>query len=153
MNMKQKKASKINVDYLNRCVRALESAYKKMKEKPLDLDSDDISYEIYRAACIKEFEIILEQSGKLLRKRLRAWFSSHQEADRLTFKDLFRYSAKHGLMDVQQSERWIGYRDNRNNIVHDYGEGFAEETLKILPDFISDAKTLVKVLKSAEEET
>ena len=152
MDMRQKKASKINVDYLDRCVRVLESAYKKMKEKPLDPDSNDISYEIYRAACIKEFEIILEQSGKLLRKRLRAWFTSHQEADRLTFKDLFRYSAKHSLINIQQSERWIGYRDNRNNIAHDYGEGFAEEVLKILPDFISDAKDLVKVLREGDEE-
>ncbi len=25
-------------------------------------------YDIYRAACVKEFELVLEQNGKLLRK-------------------------------------------------------------------------------------
>ena len=37
----------------------------------------------YRAACVKEFELILEQSGKLLRKRLAAFFASNRQADRL----------------------------------------------------------------------
>ena len=146
--MTQKKADKINVDYLNRCVCALESAYKQMSNKP----PDDISYEIYRAACIKEFEIILEQSGKLLRKKLRAWFPSNQAVDRLTFKDIFRHSAKHGLINVEQSGRWLSYQD-RNSVAHDYGEGFAEETLKILPRFISDAKALVKILKDSSDDS
>lgn len=146
--MTEKKADKINIEYLDRCLKALETAYKQMKEKNLN----DISYEIYRSACIKEFEIILEQCGKLLRKKLRAWFSSHQAADRLTFKDIFRHSVKHGLIDIQQSERWLSYRDSRNNIAHDYGEGFAEEALRILPDFISDAKALVKVLREANDD-
>ena len=37
-------------------------------------------YDIYRAACVKEFELVLEQSGKLLRKRLAAWFASNRQA-------------------------------------------------------------------------
>ncbi len=137
-------AVKINVDYLSRCVEALESAYKQMRKKSID----DISYEIYRAACVKEFEIILEQCGKLLRKKLRDWLPSHKAVDRLAFKDIFRHAAKHSLIDIQHSERWLSYRDNRNNTAHDYGKGFAEETLKLLPHFISDAKAIVKILRS-----
>ncbi|MEN8219100.1 MAG: hypothetical protein ABFS56_22570 [Pseudomonadota bacterium] len=30
-------------------------------------------------------------------------------------------------------ERWFEYRDNRNNTAHDYGEHFAESTLKLFP--------------------
>ena len=52
-------------------------------------------YDIYRAASVKEFELVLEQSGKLLRKRLAAWFASNRQADRLPFKDLFRHAARH----------------------------------------------------------
>ena len=33
---------------------------------------------------------MLEQSGKLLHKRLAAYFASNRQADRLTFKELFR---------------------------------------------------------------
>ena len=33
---------------------------------------DDVLYDVFRAACVKEFELILEQGGRLLRKSLRA---------------------------------------------------------------------------------
>ena len=37
--------------------------------------------------------------------------------------------------------------DNRNYTAHDYGEGFAETTLKLLPNFIDDAKALAGVIE------
>ena len=91
-----------------------------------------------------------EQSGKLLKKRLAAFFASNRQADRLAFKDLFRYAAKHGLIDPDACERWLQYRDNRNDTAHDYGEGFAETTLKLLPDFIVDAKALAGVIEETD---
>ena len=110
----------------------------------------DIAYDIYRAACVKEFEIVLEQSGKLLRKRLCAYFASNRQADRLVFKDLFQHAVKHDLIDPDTCERWLKYRDNRSDTAHDYGEGFAETTLKLLPDFIADAKALADVIEEAD---
>jgi len=118
----------------------------------LRCDDDNVIYDIYRAACVKEFELVLEQSGKLLRKRLAAFFASNQQADRLTFKDLFRYAAKHALIDTDTVERWLDYRDNRNATAHDYGRDFAETTLKLLPVFIVDAKALVDMIEAAEDE-
>ena len=97
-------------------------------------------------------EIILEQCGSLLKKRLRPFFSSHRQADRLTFKDAFRNAAKHGLITVEASERWFVYRDNRNDTAHNYGERFAETTLKLLPDFISDAKALARVIAEGDDD-
>ena len=73
-----------------------------------------IGYDVFRAACVKEFELVLEQSGKLLRKRLAGYFASHRQADRLAFKDLFRHAAKHGLIAPAACERWLEYRDARN---------------------------------------
>ena len=101
------------------------------------------------------FEIVLEQSGKLLRKQLSAYFASKRQADRLTFKNLFRHfrhAAKHGLIDPDTCERWLEYRDNRSDTAHDYGEGFAETTLKLLPDFIADAKALAGVIEEADDD-
>ena len=74
-----------------------------------------------------------------MRKRLSPYFASNRQADRLVFKDLFRHAAKHGLIDSDAVERWLRYRDNRNQTAHDYGSGFAEATLKLLPGFIADA--------------
>ncbi len=136
----------IDTTFLRRCLDTLERALDELTRS----DPSDIAYDIYRAACVKEFEIVLEQSGKLLKKRLAAFFASNRQADRLAFKDLFRYAAKHGLIDPDACERWLQYRDNRNDTAHDYGEGFAETTLKLLPDFIVDAKALAGVIEETD---
>ena len=76
----------INTDFLERCVGTLEAAHAALP----DHEPDSVMYDIYRAACVKEFELALEQSGKLLKKRLRPYFASNRQADRLNFKDCFR---------------------------------------------------------------
>ncbi len=139
---------KLDTTFLHRCITSLERAINEIER--LD-DTEDILYEIYRAACVKEFELVLEQSGKLLRKRIAAFFASNLQADRLAFKDLFRHAAKHGLMDADTVERWVSYRDNRNNTAHDYGENFAEATLKLLPAFVADAKALADIIEAGED--
>ena len=138
----------IDTTFLRRCIGALELALGEIGEHQ---EADDFLYDIYRAACVKEFELVLEQSGKLLRKRLAAFFASNRQADRLVFKDLFRHAAKHGLMDPDAVERWLRYRDNRNDTAHDYGEDFAETTLKLLPAFVVDAKALADVIETTDD--
>ena len=105
---------------------------------------------MYRSACVKEFEIILEQAGKLLKKTLKPYYSSSSEVDKLVFKDIFRNSAKHGILSINEVDRWMMYRDNRNTTAHNYGVGFAEETLVLLPQFIADAKSLVKSISDSD---
>ncbi len=136
----------IDTTFLRRCIASLERAVEELDGLG---DSEDVLYDIYRAACVKEFELVLEQSGKLLRKRLAAYFASNRQADRLHFKDLFRHAAKHCLLDCEAVERWIGYRDNRNDTAHDYGEDFAEATLVLLPAFVDDAKAFADMIDDA----
>jgi len=138
----------IDTTFLRRCITSLERAIQGIES----YGNDNILYDVYRAACVKEFELILEQSGKLLRKWLAAYFASNRQADRLYFKDLFRHAAKHGLIDCGVVERWLAYRDNRNDTTHDYGEDFAEATLKLLPAFIEDAKALADMIEAADDE-
>lgn len=125
--------------YLERCVSTLEKAYGLLEKT----QTEDIEFDMYRSACIKEFEIILEQSGKLLKKVLKPYFASSKDVDMLVFKDIFRHAALHSIIDTESCERWLLYRDNRNSTAHDYGVGFAQETLKLLPTFISDAKNII----------
>ena len=139
----------IDTTFLRRCIGALETAFGEIGKHR---KSDDFMYDIYRAACVKEFELVLEQSGKLLRKRLAAFFASNRQADRLVFKDLFRHAARHGLIESDVSERWLVYRDNRNDTAHHYGEGFAETTLKLLPGFIADAKALADMIDATPDD-
>ena len=74
----------LQTDYLRRRIRTLELALERLR----DQESDDILYDVYRAACVKEFELVLDQGGKLLRKRLRPWFASNRQVDRLVFESV-----------------------------------------------------------------
>ena len=138
----------IDTTLLRRCLDTLESALREIaRHRP-----DSIAYDIYRAACVKEFDLVLEQSGKLLRKRLRPWFASNLQVDRLAFKDVFRHAAKCGLIDTQACERWLRYRDNRNDTAHDYGAAFAETTLKLLPGFLADSRALADLIEDGSDD-
>lgn len=134
----------IDTTFLRRCIQTLERAYVRLDQLP---SSDHPDYELYRAACVKEFELVLELAGKLLRKRIASYFASGKQVARLTYKDLFRHASRHDLMDIGMVERWIRYRDTRNETVHDYGEDFAESTLTLLPRFIGDAKALADLIE------
>ena len=132
----------LSTEYLERCIVTLESALQGLA----DHQPDEIAYDIYRAACVKEFELILEQSGKLLRRKISAWSASNQAVAKLTFKEVFRTAAKHSLIEAEECQRWLEYRESRNDTAHDYGEGFAESAVKLLPQFVLDAKALVRRL-------
>ncbi len=134
----------INTEYLARCLETLEKSYELIKTA----QPDSIEYEVYRNSLVKGFEITLEQSGKLLRKKLVPYFASKKIVDTLSFKDLFRNALKYSLIDEQTVERWFKYRDNRNSTAHDYGRAFAEETLILIDDFIEDVKSLKKIIEN-----
>ncbi len=137
-------SEKIDTSYLKKCNLALERAYSKL----LQHQEDDIEYEIYRSAVIKEFEIILELSGKLLKKVLRDYFHSHKAVDKLTFKEIFRQAGLHGLLTIDEVEHWLTYRDNRNSTSHDYGEALANKTLILIEDFIVDTNKVIEVINA-----
>ncbi len=134
---------KIDTTFYNRCILTLEKAHSLL----LESEAESIEYEMFRSACVKEFEIILEQTGKLLKKALNPYFHSNKAVDALVFKDLFRYAAQHSLINLESAERWFKYRENRNNTAHDYGVHFADKTLLLLTEFISDAKAIEDVFK------
>jgi len=135
----------LDITYFLRRINTLERAYGLLQ----DVEADSIEYDMYRSACIKEFEIILEQGGKLLRKVLKPYFHSDKEADKLYFKDIFRQAVLRDLISEDACERWLIYRDSRNNTAHDYGVNFAEDTLALLPQFIIDANQLADLISQS----
>lgn len=136
---------KIDTSYFERCIATLAKAVDLIGET----DQKQIEY-LYRSAAIKEFEILLEQSSKLLKKRLEPFFASRRQLDRLTFKDVFRYALKYNIIEPDVTDRWFEYRNNRNITAHDYGKGFAENTLVLLPQFIKDATELSNSINKIE---
>ena len=107
---------KINTEYLQKCIDTLEKSYIMIQQA----QEGTIDYELYRNSLVKGFEMTIEQSGKLLKKSLTPYFSSKRAIDTLTFKDIFRQAHKHSLLTEDETNRWMKYRDNRNNPTHDY---------------------------------
>jgi nucleotidyltransferase substrate binding protein (TIGR01987 family) len=134
----------LNVEHLRRTADTLEQAILKLAEIK---SADEVLYDLYRNAAIKSFELSLETTGKLLRKALKLYGGSPREVDKLVFNDVLRHAGKHGLLDILGVERWLAYRANRNSTAHDYGVGFADETLKILPAYLDDVRVLAATLQ------
>lgn len=132
----------ISVEYLLTCLEALKLAHNELLEQEVDSPRS----KVYRSAIIKEFEIVLEQSYKLLRRRLRPFFATNRAVYALTFKDCFRYAAQHSLITNEACIRWLEYRDSRNKVAHDYGESLAQDTLTLMPSLVEDAYALAEVL-------
>lgn len=135
---------RINTEILEKCILTLEKSYESIKKT----EEGSIDYEMYRNSLVKSFELTLEQSGKLLKKRIAPYFASNKAVDTLNFKDIFRNAFKHSLLTQEELERWFAYRNNRNNSAHDYGIKFAEETLVLINSFLTDVKNLIKVINN-----
>jgi nucleotidyltransferase substrate binding protein (TIGR01987 family) len=134
----------LNVEHLLRTAATLEQALLAIERTPTE---DAVMFDLFRNAAIKSFELSLETAGKLLRKALKAYGGSPRSVDALVFNDVLRHAGKHGLLDQQGVERWLAYRANRNTTAHDYGEGFANVTLKLLPAYLGDVRTLAAPLQ------
>lgn len=135
----------LQVTHLEKSLHTLAVALERLREAPPQSDN----YDVFRNAVVKGFELSLETSGKLLRRALKAYEGDPKTIDSLVFKDIIRHGAKHSLIEAGAVERWFAYRDNRNSTAHDYGAAFAEHTLRLLDDFVRDAKALSAALQSA----
>ena len=129
----------LHVDHLLRTAATLEQALLAIDQTSPD---EGVMYDLYRNAAIKSFELSLETSGKLLRKAIKAYGGNPRSVDALVFNEVLRHAGKHALFDQAAVERWLAYRANRNSTAHDYGAGFAEETLKLLPSYLQDVRQL-----------
>ena len=133
----------LNTDHLKRCISTLESSLAMYwKATPQSIDQ-----EVFRNAIVKGYELTQETSFRLLKRALKDFGHGGKKLDATPVKEILRLAATHGLMTVEEVERWFTYRDNRNSSAHDYGEGFAKETLVLLPGFIADATSLETILR------
>ncbi len=134
---------KINFDHLQRCSLTLERSLQSLAKA----EAASVDYEVFRNAVIKSFELTLETAGKLLRKVLKQYVGSPNTLEALVFKDVLRPAALHSLLSAEELERWLAYRDSRNDTAHNYGEEFAEHTLRLITEFQQDALALYETLR------
>jgi nucleotidyltransferase substrate binding protein (TIGR01987 family) len=132
----------LNVTHLQRCCQTLQSSLKFYQQA----EAGSIDQEVFRNAIIKGYELSQETAFKLLKKALKAYGHGSKKLETTPIKDILRLAAVHGLMTLDEVERWFAYRDNRNNTAHDYGEAFANQTLALMPSFLEDISRLAQTL-------
>ncbi|MFZ6748810.1 nucleotidyltransferase substrate binding protein [Undibacterium sp. Ren11W] len=134
----------LNTDHLQRCIQTLQSSLRLYQAA----EAGSIDQEVFRNAIVKGYELSQEAAFKLLRKALKEYGHSSKKLNETPIKDVLRLAASHSLMSVAEVEHWFSYRDNRNNTAHGYGEGFAKQTLILLPGFITDISRLAQQLEA-----
>ena len=133
----------LDLTALERCLSTLRRAHARLVVT--DATNDD--HDLFRAACVKEFELILEIVVRLLRKVLREYVTSTRELNDMPFKQILRLAAQHGLFSLDEVDHWLLHRDNRNTSAHEYGMQFAEKIISHLPTFISDTEAVLTTLR------
>ncbi|MDR2616646.1 MAG: hypothetical protein LBC22_02365 [Endomicrobium sp.] len=95
--------SEINTAFLKQCILTLEKSYEYLKKSK----ENSIEFEMYRNSLIKSFEMALEQSGKLLRKKITPYFATKKAVNTLIFKDLFRQAALYNLLNRKRCYQMV----------------------------------------------
>jgi hypothetical protein len=134
----------IDTTYLEHCIATLVRAFNFYNR----VEKNSIESDMYRCSCLKQFEIILEQSGKLTRKSLKPYFHSSKEVDKLYFKDIFRHCVLRSMMTLEECERWLQYSNICNDSDDSQETANYAETMDLIPAFIQDATNLVKMIQT-----
>lgn len=135
----------IDIENVNNCINKLENWHNDLA----NLSIDNKLYEVYRSAIIKEFQIVINQSKQLLKKKLQQIDNvSDEDLQKFRYKDFFRRASECGLIDENLAKRWISqyYQELRNSAEHNYGILIAEKVIGFMSNFITDAKKLMEVI-------
>lgn len=126
----------INLSALTKAYSALVNAVERTENSPPD--------DMLRDACIQRFEYTFELCIKLLKRQL-AKIEMPSQIDLMSYKDLIRSGAQHGLIDDPLA--WFDFREKRNITSHTYDEKKAEDIYKILTAFIEKSGLLLQQLR------
>ena len=139
---------RINTDNLTRCVETLDTALVGLRGE----DPGSQMYNVFRGASMNEFQVVLDLTASLLRRRLRPYFATSRQVNELTFRRVFREAAKVGLISTEECQRWLGYRERRNVMAHRYGREFAQHALEVLPSLVEDGRRIADVIGAETDE-
>jgi nucleotidyltransferase substrate binding protein (TIGR01987 family) len=97
--------------------------------------------EYIRDAAIQRFEYSFELAWKTMKRILK-----HKGYEVGGSKDVFRLSAKEGLIDDPIT--WFGFLEMRNETVHSYDEAKAEKIYENIPHFSKELDKFIKTIKA-----
>jgi nucleotidyltransferase substrate binding protein (TIGR01987 family) len=101
---------------------------------------------LYRDATIQRFAFTYEVAHKMLKRYLEMTAPNPAAIDQMAFADMIRTGSEQGLLRSGW-DKWKEYRKARGITSHTYDEAKAAEVAAIIPDFMSEAKSLLDELR------
>lgn len=101
---------------------------------------------LYRDATIQRFEFTYEIAHKMLKRYLEMTAANPAAIDEMAFADMIRTGSEQGLLRSGW-DKWKDYRKARGTTSHTYDEAKAMEVVAIIPDFLSEAQSLLDTLR------
>lgn len=106
----------------------------------------DTSDDQIRDGLIQRFEFTYDLASKMLRRALEARADVPDQVDRMSFPALIRTANEQDLL-LGSWPDWHGYRDMRNIASHTYDEAKARMVVEAIPDFLEEARELLRRLQ------
>lgn len=125
--------SKLSIAALKLAVASIEQGLIEHDEYPQLLSVRD--------GVIQRFEITMDLSRQIVVRILKEVFFLEEANAK---KDTFREAAKLGL--IADAEAWMGHVAARNQTSHIYDSVIAKQVFDHVPEFLSDARDLIKRL-------
>ena len=107
----------------------------------------DINDTQIRDGLIQRYEFTYEISHKILKRHLELSSPNPTVFDSMAFSDLIRTGNEQSLLKNDWT-KWKIFREMRSKSSHTDDEQIAKEVVSIIPDFIDEAKFLLKKLEN-----
>ena len=103
-----------------------------------------------RAGAIQAFEFTYELSVGMIKRHLEQVSANPAEIEELFFRGLIRRAWQQGLLR-SELDSWLRYRTNRGPTSHTYNDKRAERVFQGIPEFLEEARHLLKELHARNE--
>ncbi len=103
-----------------------------------------------RAGAIQAFEFTYELSVRMIKRYLEQVSPNPSEVDRLPFRNLIRQAWQQGLL-LSSVDAWMMYRAQRGATSHTYNNDRAEGIFQAIPQFLEEARYLLRELQERNE--
>ena len=133
----------VSLNMLEKAHAALQRAIAVYDRVLLGTDID--LQETTRSGVIQNFEVVYEQSWKVLRRWMMHYLGI-QESEIMQRRQLYRLAAKHGLLD--DVEAWWDFHEARNMTSHTYSPPVALEVAEKARQFDAACAQLIAQLKA-----
>jgi nucleotidyltransferase substrate binding protein (TIGR01987 family) len=123
----------------------LADALRQLEVGLAQVETDALPDELLRDGVIQRFEVSHDLALRLLKRTLEVVFD--ESVDTMGYNDVLRTAFEHGLIgDVQ---KWIAYREARNQTSHTYDAATAAEVFSVARPFLADGRELLSRLSDA----